>query len=607
MSARRAYRSRPGYKPTQAPLFRSRSQYSPSEGELSNSDNASIHSISAASSEDNTVNNTENIFTDFKEPPLNIPRSWKGTPRHYDIWVNKLLDPEYVPPQETLVQAPALTPPESDIESPRKNIGWDSDMDFTGPSVNMSPMLKVTTRLSASESMGANGDEIRPPSQAYPYIRDYRIGEKDVSPEQLRQSTTGRRILSDTPVNYRAREEEDAPEIVPEQLRQSITGRRAAERARLAARIKELERIEELPRDEIIVSNQETQSKPAKSDPDPEDRITAVAKLFELHDNKLSRSASPKPKRREEPKPQLQDISVLPKPTPRVIGAYLDSPTPRPKKRNNSPLLSKEREKYPDSPHPKEIIINSAPPTTAAKEFLYLQDQIEDNTLDNFASSVAESSSDREIDTELSDTEKLKRFDYSMKKTTNSIRDARQGIERLEQAVSEATATSNKPQILLSAPAAREKFQRMIIQRNPNTGIVKVEIDLSIPVPKLWMANDAAGARRNWKFTWLGFTFAALLTWSMAEFATCAKFCHPTYASSNDWSFDDPFFPWAIPTKLDQWTGRVISSAFDGFWEPDYGCAANEWWLGRDRPVGIVMPYDTDTNDSYGFHNDELV
>jgi len=33
------------------------------------------------------------------------------------------------------------------------------------------------------------------------------------------------------------------------------------------------------------------------------------------------------------------------------------------------------------------------------------------------------------------------------------------------------------------------------------------------------------------------------------------------------WSPEDPFFPWAIPTKLDQWTGKVASGVWGDVYE----------------------------------------
>lgn len=85
-----------------------------------------------------------------------------------------------------------------------------------------------------------------------------------------------------------------------------------------------------------------TQSRPnslSRSDVDPEERIAAEAKLFELQDNmsakNSTRAPSPPPSDEESddfeiveetPKPKIQDPLTMP--TPRIMGAFIETPAP---------------------------------------------------------------------------------------------------------------------------------------------------------------------------------------------------------------------------------------------------------------------------------------
>lgn len=304
-------------------------------------------------------------------------------------------------------------------------------------------------------------------------------------------------------------------------------------------------------------------------------------------------------------------------PTPRVTGAYIDTPTPGPKKRDVS-LSPFKREISPDTtPRQRRNVINTARPVSAAEDVLKLQGQLQDNTLDEFANFVAESFSDRETDPlEENENEILNRINRSMKITSSSIRDARQGIERLEQQVSSSVAAASKNptniETLVIKVAQLEQqvtSASVAIGSNPDEPNLNIHLNLKFRVPKIWTYNakPRPDARRNWKLTWIGFFLVAFLTWLMVETATCATYCHPKESTVNNWSFSDPFFPWAIPTKLDQLTGRIVSSAIEGILDIQDGLngvpySANDWWMGRDGPVGIV-----NDNERYEYFDDDIM
>ena len=60
----------------------------------------------------------------------------------------------------------------------------------------------------------------------------------------------------------------------------------------------------------------------------------------------------------------------------------------------------------------------------------------------------------------------------------------------------------------------------------------------------------------KFKFTILGLIFFLLALWYSAESTMCHYYCRPQYCPLGkpcDWTPDDPFFGYAIPVKLDQW------------------------------------------------------
>lgn len=417
-------------------------------------------------------------------------------------------------------------------------------------------------------------------------------------------------------------------------------------------------------------------STPPKSDVDPEERIDAEARLFDLQDNKSERnsvkgrSRSPSPPSEdgqldETPRAKIK-VDPLSLPTPKVTGAYVETPSqtvskPR-KSRSFSPhyeavnvidtgsssnvkkaqestgetnhgpadnrprrglrRTSSHRELVPSrrSSTSRPPLINTAKPISVADDLRRIQQeaQIEDSTLDDFdallTAEAAASANPHDsttifepvIDLEYDErgnplSEKaierrlerihLERMSQSIKSTSSSIRAARHGIERLEEQVSS------------SIPSARVSEDAVYIK---------------IPVPRLWVSQPPRepGMRPSWKFTRLGFILAIFLAWYLSESAMCSQFCHPENSRYNTWQPSDPFFPWAIPTKLDQWTGSVASTTATkvwyalGGWTPSprryHGgpLGANDWWLGRDGPVGLVFD---DENDFGSIFMDETI
>lgn len=460
-----------------------------------------------------------------------------------------------------------------------------------------------------------------------------------------------------------------------------------------------------------MISQTSRTSSPPKADVDPEERITAEAKLFELQDNLSEKNSVKAPSRSPSPsdngdldetpraRPKADPLSL---PTPRVTGAFIETPAPSrnaENQRSSSPSrelidpvadsiaaseskqvgkgnsaaqqVEKPTLRVQDIPqlstqvprhtqtqstslrrevttrHLSRVtrppLVNTAKVSTAAEDLRRLQIEagIEDSTLDNFETLCQHDAAHKQnmrrnsnlgpafetlhIDPDvlLSVEEKerqiealvLARMEQRLRNTSTSIRDAKHGIERLEQQVSAAHDLPPRK------PSDESKHH--------------IKIELSVKVPRLWTYDPVAvsdtppqirgrfagfGWTRNWKFTWLGLFLAIFGAWLTAEYAMCEVYCHPVASSKNTWQPSDPFFPWAIPTKLDQWTGEVASSAIYGAKEalddwfdpeglrykrvhyPPAGGGANDWWLGRSAPVGIVASdkeSNSMSNDAY--------
>lgn len=372
------------------------------------------------------------------------------------------------------------------------------------------------------------------------------------------------------------------------------------------------------PKSESKDGDRAVPPKPESKDEDPEDRITAEARLFELQDNKCVQILLPsiyiltlRFRSSRSTSPMIPTVQ----PTPRVTGAYIDTPASAIRKKNVS-VSPFKRDISPDNtPRPKRNVINTARPASAAEDVLKLQGQLQDNTLDDFANITAGSFSDREVDPlEENENEILNRINKSMKMTSSSIRDARLGIERLEQQVSSSGMTASKnPSNIETLEAKVAQLEQQVtgasvaIRSTPDESNLNIHLNLKFRVPKLWTYNAKLrpDARRNWKLTWIGFFLVTFFTWLMVETATCAKYCHPKESSVNNWSYSDPFFPWAIPTKLDQLTGKVVSLTIEGMLdisgELNNGpYSANDWWMGRDGPIGIV-----NDNERYEYFDDD--
>ncbi|CAD6446735.1 7f2a3a80-d853-4b31-a24e-9a927013fc22 [Sclerotinia trifoliorum] len=336
-----------------------------------------------------------------------------------------------------------------------------------------------------------------------------------------------------------------------------------------------------------------------RSDNDPQARILAERSPFELeHASEKFANSAPTP-------PPSAPIDPLLLPTPKVTGGWIETPAP-PRMRTNDTTLKEE----PSSPRRNSELskssqshshsrtrptpINSAPTVSAAADLQRIEKEarVDDSTtidrdfslfLTNQPTSPAPDTIEINLETDesgkpLSHEEKRKRLDElafhrmnrSLKHTTSSIRDARHGIERLEQQVASSGSHSHSPREL-GIPTQKTLSRPFFLDSPPDPVLNPNVHYLMIPIPRLRYPGTK-------KFTWFGLFFTIFITWFVAEWAMCETYCHPKYSNKDIWHPSDPFWPWAIPTKLDQWTGKVVSARMEDVWD---------WWQGYDEEIRI--------------------
>jgi hypothetical protein len=255
-------------------------------------------------------------------------------------------------------------------------------------------------------------------------------------------------------------------------------------------------------------------------------------------------------------------------------------------------------------------LVNSAHLTSAEDDLRAIQQAAEDSTLDDFDGLILASEDDSDpnsttIMEPLTDLEKdekgqplsaeererrreilaIARMNKTIKSGLVSIRDAKRGIERLEDQVSSTPEPFEHNHDQHSCPKCALD--------NSNSSFVYMRV----PTPRLWTRDDTKLA--GVQFTWLGLFLVLFATWFFLESATCEAICHPQYAATNDWHIDDPFWGWAIPTLLDRSTGGVIGYGLKNI--PQLALWIFSLW--NDRSGGV-----SGVNDgAWGWDQDEIL
>jgi hypothetical protein len=425
------------------------------------------------------------------------------------------------------------------------------------------------------------------------------------------------------------------------------------------------------PSTDSISDKQSKRSSLALSDSDPTERIEREMQLFAPMDNHSERGSirAPSPDSEMEDDvgetPRPLKIDPLTQPTPKVTGAYVETPatvkieklegipaivepsregasiklaTSRGRKveislRNPTQTLSADGDKAAPRansqsrsfrraqslPRARSPLINSVRPPTVKDDLLEIQRtyQIEDSTLDDLEGFFA--SQDRALEAMLPNQEAeavplkieateaqealsdqknskaIKRIGRSLE----SIRTARKGIERLEDEVSKAKEAGHKMPVVKSEMI---DFQHHVDSDHVASTCPICLVQMSsnmvayvhLPLPRLWRRNP------TFRLTFLGFVVSLLSLWYAAESSMCALYCKPQYCYPGkpcNWSYDDPFWGYAIPVKLDQWTTGGQGRALYQKAQPEFADWVADVWdvvTGTDIRTVDTRAYDWD-------------
>lgn len=220
-------------------------------------------------------------------------------------------------------------------------------------------------------------------------------------------------------------------------------------------------------------------------------------------------------------------------------------------------------------------LLNTANPASVADDLREIQQeaQIEDSTLDDFDELLAMEDDDSDpnsttimepvVDLEkdergrpLSEQERERRIEaltyerlnIGLKNGLLSIRDAKRGIERLEDRV------SSSPDPAAQSIQSNKLGKASIASYEPNALVY-----IAIPIPRLWIWDSTK--RWGMRLTWLGLIVGLIFSWITAETVTCEFICRPEYATTNNWRPGDPEWGMAVPTLIDRASGGFLTVA----------------------------------------------
>ncbi|KUI60435.1 hypothetical protein VP1G_07639 [Cytospora mali] len=230
---------------------------------------------------------------------------------------------------------------------------------------------------------------------------------------------------------------------------------------------------------------------------------------------------------------------------------------------------------------------NSVKPPTVKEDLkqIHMLNNIEDSTLEDLTDLIATSNNPEELEhilkhgvpesddmDDLTFEEQLKRFDQfgrSLNAGLAGIRQAKKGIERLENRVSHA----EKP---ATAVKTEDSDNRVGTQDRNAKGY--------LPVPRPLFFHT----QPKFKPTLLGFLLLLLSSWYLLENAFYERWgrqyvCYR--GSPCHYDVDDPDYGYVVPVKLDEWiTGGMIRPHAAHWMEEisDYYADAQDWWTGTD-------------------------
>lgn len=384
-------------------------------------------------------------------------------------------------------------------------------------------------------------------------------------------------------------------------------------------------------------------SKHSVASHDPTARIMAEAKLFAPGDNSErgsnNASSSPMPESDSEngnndmdDTPRPNKPNPLTMPTPKITGAFVDTPAPlgdgrrdpvssskhlSPEKTfvkardlSSSPRATKsEGDQRPgrqrsgkdtrrtkSSSRPRAPLKNSAKPPTVKEDLrqICLKNDIDDSELDdltdlimssadpekflqilkNDETEAGEPKNEESLDDQDAQLKRLNGMSDALKTGLAGIRTAKKGIERLEDQVSRPGKKTKQP-----LPTARNNTGI------PTTSAGETYTYIQIPVPRLYRTEP------RFKLTIFGLILLLLGIWQAYWFAEDVfydKWGKQTLCyrgSPCRWDVDAPEYGYVIPVKFDEWLTGSALRPHAAHWleEAEDGWAdLVDWWTGTD-------------------------
>ncbi|KAI8957251.1 hypothetical protein F5Y11DRAFT_340337 [Daldinia sp. FL1419] len=375
-----------------------------------------------------------------------------------------------------------------------------------------------------------------------------------------------------------------------------------------------------LRRDLSIDSIRDKRASRSGSEVDPTDRIEAEMKLFAPLDNYSEkgsvRAPSPIPSGpADEETPRQNKIEPLTQPTPRVTGAYVETPATvrvkqerHPEKMLDEPTRasnvdSEIRARSSSDPsnvghiksedddtqalkkaatsrsssvpaasrrsrsasrrrRPRRPLINTAKPPSVKDDIraILRMNQIDDSTLEDFDEILA--------DQEINDEELEKMVNDTMNKIDDDLEFPELSERDRELQVYDRMSKSLKTGLLgiRSAKKGIERLEDKVMhtehktdpaRSNPTTPIPNSATNISVPESSVVLFVPAL-YRKSPKFRLTKFGVLALVmfVWYIVESTFCFLYT-PTYECTPEvpciWSPNEPYFPYAMPFMLDEW------------------------------------------------------
>ncbi|ORY65782.1 uncharacterized protein BCR38DRAFT_165841 [Pseudomassariella vexata] len=401
-------------------------------------------------------------------------------------------------------------------------------------------------------------------------------------------------------------------------------------------------------------SVQEKRRSLVNSESDPTDRIEAEMKLFAPQDNYSERGSirapSPDPSESSEPAELLKDetprpnkvVDPLTQPTPRVTGAYVETPaTVKIERRDDTddevpkakplrvpettlgvtstePSIKRERSEVPDlgkssarslsapasrsaraASRRRRPVINTANPPSVKDDLrsILRQHQIDDSTLDDFDELLDNNDLDHEeLEKVVNDTVLKIEEDLDMPGLTDRERELRT-YDRMSKTLKTG---------LLGIRSAKQGIERLEgkVAHSEHKASSQVLADLGLTSSSMSThARDPAflislprlyRRKPNFKLTLFGILTFVLAIWYTLESGFCFLYVSPVYGCTHDdpcdWSPNEPYFPYAMPFMLDEWAtggkGRALA-----------------WWVGEE--LGDVMAEASDWITGHDFTKEE--